>query len=468
MSVFLAEFHILWCLFHSFIWKWPYQDFERRFALVLAAASIVYLFLYVRFVPEGITRLRKAWQKADCYEQRFLIAFFLWFVVDCAIHQLCYGEDFFKPNDWKIFQTALAAFVFFPLVQYIGPKKARRTIEWMMHLTIGCYGTFCAFVLWKYLRSEFITFPSGRQLTVALHLAMQVGVNPNITASQATVMLAVCIFMIITQKKWVKIVYLLPSLVFVMVLMLSNSRTSYLAALSMVVAAVIVYFGTKWKNTAGAGRILRAFKQKKGNTNTRRYLLLLAALLMGAGIFWIIRKVAYQLALNSLNATFTEGVDPQKAVRVFDGLNGRAEIWAAALIVLFSSPKYFFLGMTPGKVGQTFVDLGILEKVQPHCHNILIQVAASLGVPAMLFYAGMLVSLMIRSVRIIRLHRVKGYETAWAIPIILSGILLIDVTEAFLFGPSCVNMPVFFLFSGWLTALDKSSRVRGKRNSRIS
>ena len=464
-AVILAEYHILWCLLHSFVWKFPYQKYEKRFTLCLIGASFVFLIIKTLRQTDPPGYLRRHAKSFFNREQCILLAVFIWFVIDCAIHQILFGGTYFKDNDWRMFQFGLAITLFFGFVRITGPKYARRAIEGMINFTVVIYGSFCAYVLWRYLHADYFTFPSGRslELLVNKNMSMKMGVNQNITAAQLTVMLGLCLYMIFTQKKIIKAVYLIPSAIFFMLLVLSNSRASYFACMCMVVMGIGVYafrklrledsgknskkdlIGQKGESGAGLQYIIM------NNRVIRAAVVVIVIVICALLIRWLRRSV-FLTVQNSTDGS----VDAGNALRSIErGLSGRDLIWRAAITMLLSSPRYFFLGVMPSQVGQTLVDLQLDSMVQRHCHNLLLQIAASLGVPAMIVFCVFLVSLMIRAVRII-LIRDPRYEHAWAVTIPLAGILVIDLVETFLFGPSFVNLPVFYLFAGWLTALDQS------------
>ena len=91
--------------------------------------------------------------------------------------------------------------------------------------------------MWKYYRVEFLTFPSGLRLQHYREgVSMMIGGNINITAAAAVVMTGLCMYMILTQKPVIRILYIPAAIVHLMVMILTNSRTSYLAFLCMVVA----------------------------------------------------------------------------------------------------------------------------------------------------------------------------------------------------------------------------------------
>ena len=51
----------------------------------------------------------------------------------------------------------------------------------------------------------------------------------------------------------------------------------------------------------------------------------------------------------------------------------------------------------------------------------------------------------------------KGWGTpfrySWIIPVILMGILIIDLVESMLFAMQRVNLPVFYILAGWTVSM---------------
>ena len=459
--IFLAQYHILWCLMYPYLWKLPYQAFEQWFALVLLIAAIICFVIRIRKDPAEGARTLKKLRRMCSFEQIFVIALLLWYIIDCAIHTQWQMGSTFEANDWRLFLTWLVAFVYFPFAEVSGAKDAKRNIERIIHTTVLIYGTFCAWVVWKYLHMDYVTFLSGRKLSMTETVSMRVGTNQNITAAHAAVMIALCIYMIATQKKKIRILYVPVCFVFLTVAMLTNSRASYGSALCIIALSVFIYL---WKR-GGLQNLFQKlpFSEKFSNKLSIRILIVSCIAVAGGLAVFLMRRASFAVLQYGVNSSSTDSIDAQGAMRTLDlSLNHRDGIWIAAVEVLKSSPRNFLLGVLPSNVGQALLDTGLVTKNFPHCHNLLVQVAVSLGVPAMILFIMFLSSLFIRCVRIL-IAQDKRYVNAWVISIVLLCLVILDVMEAYLFANGRVNLPFFYMFAGWIVALDRSYTDRYKR-----
>ena len=473
--IFLAEYHILWCLLNPYLWNLPYQQFEQWFVTLLLIATAGYLIRIYKKAPASFARVRKRLRLMGCFEQYFMIGLFVWFVIDCALQQSWYGGQYFADNSWRLFVTGLSAFAFFPFSQIIGKKRFNRTFKKMIHITVIVFGIFCAWVLWKYLHADYVTFISGKKLSMTPDYSMKIGINQNITAAQVAVLLSLCVYMIATQKIVVKILYLAPSIVFAMVLMLTNSRGGLLAAICTIGSAILLYLWRHSIETGGQGfeRIERLWEQtgiakrlkgSKQNKKTVRIVSIVALAIVCVLVVLLIRRIAFSLLLSGSDPATVGDAGTQQAMRSFNlGLSNRDRIWNAAINLMFSNPITFFFGVIPSQVGQALMDTGIVTFMYPHCHNILLQFGASFGVPAMIGFILFLCSLIRRCIRLIKTQNVH-YRRAWALSIIIVCLLVLDIMEAYLFMNSVINVPFFFITAGWIVTLDRSLQRQTSEN----
>ena len=122
------------------------------------------------------------------------------------------------------------------------------------------------------------------------------------------------------------------------------------------------------------------------------------------------------------------------------------------------------IGVTPGLMKTAYQQAFELKKGPEHAHNLYLQIAATLGVPAMLIFVIFLVSIGTRCIRVLRAGEQATFEGAWSIQIILLYIILIEFVEPMLFASQRVNLPFFYLLAGWIVAMDK--RCRKKKDTR--
>ena len=239
--VIYAELFLLWSLFHTVLWKLPYLTWLKAAGIAILIAAVCCVWKDVRTDGGFEYRMRSLLRHMCCYEQIYLIALFLWFILVCMIRNGMDGGDYFRHNGDNIFITELSALVLFPLAEYLGPKRARKTIEGMMHFTVVLYTLFSAWSLHKYLRMEFITYPSGSKLEIFRNVAMMMGSHRNVTGAFAALFFCLCVYMVMTQRRPVRYLYLAAAPIHAIIMFLSNSRSSYYSAMAVIAATVLIY-----------------------------------------------------------------------------------------------------------------------------------------------------------------------------------------------------------------------------------
>ena len=479
--LFLIMLNIIIIEMRYFLPKGNYTGFERWVGLILIVAALLYVCLSFWKFPEHADKIRSLCRRLFCREQIILTAMFLWYLIDCLIYQSIGFEECFKKNDFNLYLTGLVALGLFPLAEYAGPKRIRGVMEGIIHVVVIQYTAYSAWCLWHYLQLDFIKFPSGKSLSMGVGSSLSLGNNRNVVGTAAGVMICLCIYMILTQKHLIKGVYVLQMLINVIALLLSNCRSGFLgvvAALSITISVVCCK------------------KLSVTNTLIRVSIFLLTVLscivilrTAQKGLFhYLNNKMAEVEAVSAETKTDAEGdrevsqdsvsanvtnqaekdVQVDSAIKERDftssGLNGRKKIWKRSLQLIFLSPRNFMIGVTPGLMKTAYQQAFELKKGPEHAHNLYLQIAATLGVPAMLIFVIFLVSIGTRCIRVLRAGEQATFEGAWSIQIILLYIILIEFVEPMLFASQRVNLPFFYLLAGWIVAMDK--RCRKKKDTR--
>lgn len=454
-----------------------YKGFERWIGLILIVAVLLYACMSFLMFPEYAAKIRKLCRRLFCREQIILTAMFLWYVIDCLIYQCIGFEECFKKNDYYLYLTGLVALGFFPLAEYAGPKRVRAVIEGIIHVIVVQYTIYSAWCLWHYLQLDYIALPSGNLLEMGAGYSLKMGNNRNIVGTAAGVMISLCVYMILTQKPLIKGVYVLQALINITVLLLSNCRSGLfgvIAVLSISISAVC------WKKLSVNKALIRAA------------ICLLSTLICfmvmrtsQKGLFHYLNnkmaeveavsaetkkdaeekgEVSQNPASSNVTEQAEEDVQVNSAIKERDltssGLNGRKKIWKRSLQLIFLSPRNFMIGVTPGLLKTAYKEAFHLKRGPDHTHNLYLQIATSLGVPAMLLFAAFLLFLGKRCIRLLRAGEQATFEGAWSIQIILLYMILIDFVEPMLFASQRVNLPFFYLLAGWIVAMDKRCPAR--------
>ena len=143
----------------------------------------------------------------------------------------------------------------------------------------------------------------------------------------------------------------------------------------------------------------------------------------------------------------------------YSNLSGRKDVWRASIVIMTSNAVNFIFGVTPAYVPQKLFDTGLVKYPSRHAHNVILQIGASLGVPAMILYTIFLILLCCRCARIIiamlRQRKNKSISRNWIISVIVLFLTAFGAAEVLTFSVNVVNLPVFYILAGWITALER-------------
>ena len=221
----LAEFYLLWSLLQFVIWKEPYLIYLKRGGLALIAATVLYVVLAAvadkkrsaagqksaasqkstagqesaagqksvasqesaagqnSAAAQGgksggaLAPVKALLRRAKSSEQIFLLVFLVWYVVVCEIRAVTERKPYFTANDNRLFYTAMAAFVFFPLVSIAGRDKIKNIVDVMLGSAVAAYTPVCAWVLWNFYHGVFVILPSGNVVKLYQGLSLMIGVH---------------------------------------------------------------------------------------------------------------------------------------------------------------------------------------------------------------------------------------------------------------------------------------------------
>ena len=237
----LAEIFVLWTLLQYMVRERDYLRYQKWIGVAVLTAAAVYVAFTALTDREELSRIRASLRRMCSLEQIMLVLLLLWYILDCAVRSRLDGQPLFKFNDNRLFMFTLTVFLFFPFAELMG-SHAKRIMEAMLHITMAVYTPITVWCIWKYYNVEFFAFPSGYWMASYREtVSMKMGGNVNVTASAAVILFGLSLYMLLTHKGLVRIIYSLTASVYFCAELLTNSRTSFLA-LSCVSAAAAVLF----------------------------------------------------------------------------------------------------------------------------------------------------------------------------------------------------------------------------------
>ena len=456
----LAEFHLFACAFREVLpgYSEPFFRLERWLGAAILLALAVALGIRPARFPLSSVRIRSVLRRLCSFEQLYMLWMFFWYIAVLVIWQLIKGRgvNLFRENDWWLFETALMAFVFFPLPRVLGTKRAKPLIEGMLKLVLIPHMLVWGWILLQYFRMNYLTFPSDGTLGMEPDGSLTFGYNQNITGAGALIMMALCLYLVATQRKLRKLPYVFGAVVYFIILVYSNCRTSWYCTLLIAAGGcfLAVWFGLGEKHwllrcilgiLAGAGCVL------------------ILTWLRGA-LFVLLIDVCYARVPGPPTAMLAEeagsAADYARTYEVdAGGLSGRVPLYLACRDVLLSRKLIFFFGLPSSDFAAAVFGRHGVDRAYGHAHNFLLTTGMYYGVPTMLLTAGFLVSVFVRCFRILFIHEPSPFRGFWMIPVILAALVAQDMMESYL----CVSAwylicPTFYLFAGWVVAMDKEGK----------
>ena len=529
--ILLTELFIIVSLMQYAIPEHDYLKHEKRLGAAILLAALLYVVIVACVDRDELRKVGGLIRRMCCFEQIMLILVLLWYILGCAVRSRLDAEPLFKFNDNRLFMFTMTTFAFYPFMTLMGREYAKRIFEGMVHFTMAIYTVFCAWCVWKYYRVEFFTFPSGLRLqNYREGVSMMIGGNINITAAAAVVMLGLCMYMILTQKTAVKILYVFAAIVHLMVMILTNSRTSYLAFLCMVVAAGFLFTWDSLQKSnyfvrfaaglivaalcAGAvyaarGSLIKMFShvyptylEQQAQAAAEEAAAKQAA---EEAAHEILKEelapkeeaaeqaveaetaAAEQAAAGETAAETAAAEEPagepapaeepaaepaptpiqtpygDETARKMDDLNGRVSVWMTAIKIIRSSKDHFLFGVSPVFVKTQLEKVSGFDRSIPHAHNGILQVGVGIGAPAMLMFLLFELAIIVRCLIIVFRGWGTPFRYSWVIPVILMGILVIELVESMLFAMQRVNLPVFYVLAGWTVSVTREISNKKKR-----
>ncbi|MCL6510929.1 MAG: O-antigen ligase family protein [Anaerolineae bacterium] len=282
----------------------------------------------------------------------------------------------------QVLRTAVGIALCFAMVHWVGLARQAGAVA-RVHvlattLTVVCLSLALAepfIVNWQ----ESAKFPIiPMQVYTGFTRVMADGVNPNVMAGALVILLPLPLSSLLFASKllrvctlraawpWIQVIGLpaLAMLVTVPMLVLTQSRGAFIAF----VASVALLF------------VLRS----------RKSLVPVLAVIILLTVFWIAQPSALNAFATTLAASSTNGLD------------NRIEIWSRAWYMV---QDFAFTGIGMGsfeQVTEMLYPLIITPPGVPHAHNLFLQIAVDLGVPGLIAWLGILITVIVSSWRAYR------------------------------------------------------------------
>ena len=439
------------------------RPYECWFTLLLIFASLLYIILTFVVWPATLHRVKDFFKRLVSPAQILCVVFFLLYIVSCAANTIFNGEPWFQYNDWWLLDAFLNCVVLFSLPHIFSEEKAKKIIDIILFV-VSTAGTLAAFwALWNLFHLNIVLLPSGAPVGMSPEYEFYFGCHYNITAATALCFILICFYMIATQGWNLKAVYIFALIPHTMILLLTNSRTAFVACLSAYASALFLIVWNKFSGKEKKYRIILSIL-----ASFVAVCLLCAARPLSFKVFDSVTHFSEQIN----NEYLSQGIaiqedEGEQFTRSINGMMNRSYVWYAARTVMVSDPKITLFGTTPYGAPDALSNFDGEYYPRAHAHNEILQMGVSLGIPAMVLFIIFLGLIGIKSIRLGLIEGNKHFKGAYILPVVFLALFVLTLGEAYLFGYFSIMGCLFFLFSGWIDSLvsfRKDTAREGKKH----
>ena len=415
---------------------------DRWFALALVVGFVAYLAITKLRFPATWYRIKDAFKRCVCKESVMLIVLFVCYLLACAAQSKRY-TNVFKVADLWLLDAFLCCLILFPMANLIGYRKMKKIIEFVLHAVALLTTGYIAWALWNVFHLHILTLPNGLQVGMTDKYTFYPGVNQNIASAIGTTMVLISLYMIVSQRWFIRIPYAVAFVLHLYATLLTDSRAGFVALL---VAIPLTAFMIVWTKTA------------KSKTVKRIIFSCLAALAAAAVMLWL-RKGVFTIFDSVTHLSEYTGKTKKVGSLVKD--TGRFRLWIASIHSMFSSAQRFFFGtpisLIPEMLQETKIELFGAGSLLAHAHNMILQTGLVTGVPGMIAFVAFLVMMAIRCVKVGIGKAKADFPGAFILPISILAMVIVNMFEPFLLFYLSLMGCVFFLFCGWIAAIDRGN-----------
>ena len=155
----------------------------------------------------------------------------------------------------------------------------------------------------------------------------------------------------------------------------------------------------------------------------------------------------------------------QDALRDLDDLGtikAREQIWQKTIAVIQTDWRSLLFGITPMATKDALAQYRVT-----HAHNQILQVGLILGVPMMVVFILLLIVMIVKSFRLGLISGKRHFPGAYILPVVFGTYVILTLVEAYLVATFSIMSSLFFLFCGWINALDTTNSISEKNPGTI-
>ena len=418
---------------------------EKWILIALIAAVLMYV-LYTIVKTPGLTFRIKNFTKG-LFRPEFilLVLFFVWSFICTIVSESGQTSGFFQSlfsalknsfmvliDDSTLFDTFVSVFIIFIMAYVFRGNSAWKMMESLFHILCAGLTVLMIYVLYIVCNPG-IDLPGSADIGMSSIGRLGINCNPNTTGAIAEIVFLMCLYMVITQKGFLRCLYAAASIVHYFILILSNSRTCILAT-GIAVAAI-------------AGKL--CYDAMKNKVMWHKILIAALAATVAASIVIGMKKPVF--AAYEAISHFSTISGEYDAIREVDmTFNFRTELWIAAIKSVFQDARHFFFGVTPYGVAKE-MSIWTESHRTIYTHNQFFEIAVSHGVPGLMLYLAWLAMVARSCVKIVIGGKKETHSGMVVLAAMILMMVLSNLMEATLMYYRLFMEGIFFLICGMMT-----------------
>lgn len=366
-----------------------------------------------------------------CRDQLILLAFLVWTLFACSSMSSRYNGPWFSYNKEQLLDIIIAAFVYFPLGKHFARSGAPAALKWVLPALALALTVFMGYIIYIVCQPTVLYLPNGAAAGMEASGRLDIHCNPNTTGLYAATVLGACLLAGSFSKGFLKWLWYLMCPVHFFILVLSGSRSAYIAGAVAVAGFAAALFYTR------SGK-------KEGKT------FLYAALIFAAGMVavYYVRGPFETLYESISHFKEMQGITQSRFESV--SLNGRMTIYEYSLKTIVQDGRSFFFGSSPAGVVPMLEKISGGELESVYTHNQFLEVAVATGIPGLALFLWWEIRQGIRSVKLFLLDDEGVNFAARLTPFVILLCVVANLAEATLLWYGYVEEYLLFLLCGWV------------------
>ena len=424
-----------------------HMDFVLFGALVLATAS--YLVFTKMEYPDTMYRVRDFMHRLFCPEMLVLMALFCWYVISCIACGSYYHGTWLKGNAFPLLDTAINVFIFFPLAAYMPENRRRQAIHGVIHIIVSLMTVLMVFVLWNVYHLNIIRLPGG-EIGMTADVRLTVCVHPNTVAAYVSLFMMLCLYMILIQPMPAKLLYGFALFIHLVVLILTNSRTCFIAITASFMLCSAVY---TWHRSKSSSSLKCAVLCVLASSLVFAFFLLARKLVFQSfqSITHFSELVALQNGASSAQAASSSANSASHITLKAESMSSRYITWLYSLKAMVYDLHKAVFGVTPISVDSVLDLIAGGDHADVYTHNQFLEVGVCLGFPGLILFIVYIVLIARNCLNVGLSKEQMPYPGYYVMPATIFMLVISNLTEGRLMFYHYQPAAFFFILGGWIT-----------------